>query len=107
MGKIGGPGKVVQVDESKFGKRKFNRGRWVQGFWIFGAIEDGSEDFRAIVCPENKRDWASLSAIIDQHIEPGTNIVSDCWKAYSQLPTINGYSHATVSVNQRVTCQSD
>lgn len=35
-GKIGGPGKIVQIDESKIGKRKYNRGRMVEGHWIIG-----------------------------------------------------------------------
>ena len=36
---IGGPGIVVGVDESKFGKRKYHRGRKVDGCWVFGGIE--------------------------------------------------------------------
>jgi len=37
--RIGGPGNVVEIDESKFGKRKFNKGRHVDGVWVFGGIE--------------------------------------------------------------------
>ena len=33
--KIGGEGKVVEIDELKFGKRKYNVGRVVEGQWVF------------------------------------------------------------------------
>ncbi|CAH2095711.1 unnamed protein product [Euphydryas editha] len=46
-GKIGGPGKIFQIDESKFGKRKYNKGRHIEGHWVLGMIEDGSEDLRS------------------------------------------------------------
>jgi len=39
---IGGPGKMVEVDESKFGKRKYNKGRRVEGVWVFGGVERDS-----------------------------------------------------------------
>jgi hypothetical protein len=39
---LGGPGSVVEIDEAKFGRRKFNRGRIVEGQWVFGGIERGS-----------------------------------------------------------------
>ena len=35
--KIGGVGKVMEIDESKFGKRKYHRGKRVDGIWVFGA----------------------------------------------------------------------
>jgi hypothetical protein len=37
--KIGGNGMIVEIDESKFGKRKYSRGHRVEGVWILGMIE--------------------------------------------------------------------
>ncbi|KAL4714668.1 hypothetical protein ACJJTC_012585 [Scirpophaga incertulas] len=53
---IGGPGKIFQIDGSKFGKWKYNRGRQIEGHWIIGMSEDGSDDLRLEVCPNNERD---------------------------------------------------
>ena len=49
--KIGGPDKIVEIDESKFGKRKYLRGHRVQGQWIFGGVERGSIQFNFIYIP--------------------------------------------------------
>ena len=37
--KIGGPMVEVEIDESKFGRRKYHRGRMVDGHWVFGGTE--------------------------------------------------------------------
>ena len=37
--KIGGNGVEVEIDESKFGKRKYYRGHRVEGQWVFGGRE--------------------------------------------------------------------
>jgi hypothetical protein len=41
---VGGEGTTVQIDESKFGKRKktrSGRGHRVEGAWVFGGVEVG------------------------------------------------------------------
>ena len=59
---IGGPGKRVQIDKSKFGKRKYHRGHRIEGQWVFGGIEEGSRR-NFLVCVE-KRDAATLIPLI-------------------------------------------
>ncbi|KAL4703634.1 hypothetical protein ACJJTC_007661 [Scirpophaga incertulas] len=73
--KIGGPGKIVQIDESKFGKRKYNRGRNIEGHWVLGLIEDGSDDLRLEVCPNNERSSEILIDLIKKHVRVGTQYI--------------------------------
>lgn len=96
---LGGPDKIVEIDESKFGRRKYNRGHRVEGQWVFGGIERGSG--RVFMVPVEKRDAATLLAIIQQWILPGTTIISDCWKAYGCLGS-QGYTHLTASISNLI-----
>jgi hypothetical protein len=51
--KIGGVDKIVEIDESKFGKRKYHRGHYVEGQWVFGGYERGSG--RVFMVPVEQR----------------------------------------------------
>ncbi|GFW51968.1 putative transposase-like protein [Trichonephila clavipes] len=37
--KAWGEGKTVEIDESKIGTRKYNKGHFVEGQWVFGGVE--------------------------------------------------------------------
>lgn len=91
---IGGPGFTVEIDEGKFGKRKFNRGRYVDGQWVFGGICRETKD--VFLIPVGRRDRETLLPLILKNILPGTTIISDCWRAYSILGEID-YNHLTVN----------
>lgn len=91
---IGGVGFTVEVDEGKFGKRKYNRGRFVDGQWVLGGI--CRETKKCFLVPVNKRDRSTLIPIIVANIMPGTTIVSDCWRAYNILSEMD-YTHLTVN----------
>jgi len=93
---IGGVGKVVEIDESKFGKRKYNRGKRVEGVWVFGGIERDSNPPKCFFTSVSDRCVDTLIPIIKQWILPGTTIASDCWRAYSSLEQ-EGYIHTAVN----------
>ena len=97
---IGGPGVVVEIDESKFGKRKYNTGKRVDGVWVFGGIErDNKKNCFFVVV--NKRDSRTLLPLIRRYIKPGSTIVSDCWKAYDRIPRL-GLNYTHKKVNHRI-----
>lgn len=75
---IGGFGHTVEIDESKFGKRKYNRGHRIEGQWVFGGYE--RETGNCFMVPIENRSSATLLDIIKNWIKPGTTIISDCWK---------------------------
>ena len=46
---ICGPGIIAEVDEYKFGKRKYNRGHRIKGVWVIGVIER-TEERQGLCC---------------------------------------------------------
>ncbi|XP_078034524.1 uncharacterized protein LOC144468724 isoform X2 [Augochlora pura] len=95
-GSIGGPGVIVEIDECKVGRRKFEKGRIREGVWILGMIERGGKKYRLEICPDNKRDEITLISLIKKHVEVGSEIHTDCWKGYMNLKD-HGYIHKTVN----------
>ncbi|KAM8718703.1 hypothetical protein ACLKA7_001421 [Drosophila subpalustris] len=92
--KLGGVGKVVEIDEAKVGKRKYNCGRVVEGQWLFGGIERESGDF--FIVPVESRSTETLLSIIKERVADGSTIKSDCWRAYNCLES-EGFVHQTVN----------
>ena len=43
---------VVEIDESKFFHRKYHRGQWRPGHWVFGGIERESRNCFLIEVPD-------------------------------------------------------
>jgi hypothetical protein len=92
--KIGGPNKTVDIDESIFDRRKYNRVHPVKGESVFGGVE--SESGRTFLVPLPDTTIDTLMAVINACIEPGTMVISDCWAAYRDLDPLF-YTHRTVN----------
>ncbi|XP_053598602.1 uncharacterized protein LOC106693789 [Microplitis demolitor] len=92
--KIGGRGKIVEIDKAKFGKRKYNRGRVIDGEWIFSGIERETNKVFMETVPD--RTQKTLLEVIKRKIRPHTTIISDCWRAYDCLED-EGFKHLKVN----------
>ena len=77
---IGGPGLSVEIDESSFSKRKYNRGRILPNQWVFGGICRETRECFAYAVPDRTKN--TLLNIIKTCIRPGSTIYSDKWKSY-------------------------
>ncbi|GFV61756.1 putative transposase-like protein [Trichonephila clavipes] len=80
---IGGKDGIVEIDESKFGKRIYNRGHLVEGQWVFGGVERGTG--KMFLVAVHNRTKETLMGLIQEWIKPGTTIYSDCWKSCATL----------------------
>lgn len=92
--KLGGPGKIVEIDEAMFGKRKGNVGRPLIQQWIFGGVERGST--KSFFVPVDSRDQVTLIQHLHEWVLPGTTIITDGWAAYKNINR-EGYHHLTVN----------
>ena len=87
---------VVEIDESKFFHRKYHRGQWTEGHWVFGAVERESGRCCLMEVPDRRRE--TLEPIIRQWILPGSRIVSDGWRSYNDLQNmdLDVYQHDVI-----------
>jgi len=82
--KFGGCNSIIEIDESCFFKRKYNRGRMLDQVWVFGLVDRFSGRLFAQVVEQRNAD--TLIPIIVKYIRHDTElIVSDEWKSYSSL----------------------
>jgi transposase-like protein len=97
IGGVGvGVGVEVEIDESKFGKRKFNRGHRVEGCWVLGGVERTTERRMFVITVSDRRAITLLSAI-KTHVREGSIILTDLWKGYMQLNSELGFDHFSVN----------
>lgn len=94
--KIGGPGVEVQLDESKFGKRKNHRGHRVEGCWVFGGVEV-TEERKMFAVVVQKRDAKTLNEFILKHVLPGSIVITDGWKGYQLFKKNINFEHDFVN----------
>ncbi|XP_065677387.1 uncharacterized protein LOC136092768 [Hydra vulgaris] len=91
---LGGPGHIVEMDESLMFKRKNNVRHVVEKHWIFGAYDLTSKKGYLRRVPD--RTAETLMPLIVTWVAPGSTIHLDQWASYNTLNNL-GYDHLTVN----------
>ena len=94
---VGGENVIVEIDESKFGSRKYNKGHEVPGCWVSVGVDRTNErNIFAVVVAD--RTAHTLIANIRRYIRPGSIIYTDCWAAYNDLDSLDaGFQYGSVN----------
>ena len=106
-GVIGGPGTIVEIDETHIVRRKNNVGRSLSAGWLFGGIERRTDgQFRGFFKIVYNRSGPLLKHLIKQHVAAGTHIITDGWAGYTGLDRL-GYIHSIVIHDENFISPSD
>ncbi|KCZ80316.1 hypothetical protein H312_02284 [Anncaliia algerae PRA339] len=100
--KIGGEKIIVEIDESKLGKVRYNKGHRVDGVWIFGMVERTIARKIVLVKVYNRKK-ETLEEFAFKYINWGSIIHSDCWKTYNNFKNIFA-EHLKVNHSQHLVC---
>lgn len=96
---IGGEGKVVELLETKVGKRRICKktGDVIDEVWVIGGIERGASDpHKVFFIPVRDHNAETLTLIVNEWVEPGTTVVTNANSAYVDLE-LPGYYHLHVN----------
>lgn len=74
---IRGDAVILEIGESKFGKRKYNQGHRIEGFWVVGGIER-TKAIGFFVEVVERRDAATSIDVISRHALLGSVVYTDC-----------------------------
>lgn len=96
--KLGGPGVIVQVDETKL---NFNvKSHWgntpSNPCWAVCIVDTSTTPAIGYVEIVARRDSSTLMQVINRVVRPNSTIYTDEWRAYSVLSKSIVYNHATV-----------
>lgn len=92
---IGGSNAIIELDEAKIDKRKYNTGRIIRDQWIFDGIERNTKKVFILSVPN--RSIEILLPIIRKYVVPGTTIYTYKWRAYDAIRNENSYIRQTVN----------
>ena len=61
---LGGLGSMVEIDDARFGKRKYNTGAYREGQWAHGGVDRYTGHCFLLPYPNHKRDALTLLPVI-------------------------------------------